>query len=122
LVWIRNPWSSERYTGDYGRASELLTDDVLAQLREQGVHEHALDRANDGDFFMKGEDWDTAWSSVYINYYTQGWYSTYVEGSGRSHTLSFTNPSSQDVIVAGDIYHSRSYAGGMPWSGSTACA
>ena len=109
LIHIRNPWASERYTGDYGRASSLLTDDVLAQLRDQGAPEHSLDRDYDGDFFMKCEDWNTAWSTLFVNSYNQGWYSTSVEGTDTAGStqmeLKFTNPKMQDVMVGGDVWH-----------------
>ena len=30
---------------------------------------------------MRCEDWNIAWSTLYVNSYNQGWYSTSVEGT-----------------------------------------
>ena len=79
---VRNPWSSELYYGDYSdnanssNGSIELSDSDLAWLNENGF-DHT--RANNGEFFMRSEDF-----FAFTNYVTanedvvaKGWHHGY---------------------------------------------
>ena len=80
LVLVRNPWSSELYYGDYSDfprdGSVDLPESDLTWLNENGF-DHT--RANNGEFFMRSEDF-----FAFTNYVTanedvvaKGWYHGY---------------------------------------------
>jgi hypothetical protein len=55
LVYVRNPWSSERYTGPYSDDDKIWTDDL--------VKEAGLTKKDDGKFFMPVEDFKIAFTT-----------------------------------------------------------
>ena len=79
LYKVRNPWHSEKYFGPYsdlGIGSNALLDSDLLWLNENG---HPHEKANDGEFWMRSEDF---YSSAHVVTYNPdvaalGWYHDY---------------------------------------------
>jgi len=123
LVHVRNPWSSERYSGAWGREDSNWTTAMVDELRSKGAPEHALDiNSNDGDFFMNCSDFSTGFRSLMTVPNADGWKSQFVEavegGVNEWRNLYFTNNVQQDVAVAFDFWGLRNYPKGCA-SGST---
>jgi len=81
LVHIRNPWSSEGYTGSWRDSSSYWTSSVKNELRAKGVSDEALDGEDDGHFFMPMNEFKSAFYSFTICRYKSHSVVTYVEGS-----------------------------------------
>ena len=79
LYKVRNPWHSEKYFGPYsdlGIGSNALLDSDLLWLNENG---YPHEKANDGEFWMRSEDF---YSSAHVVTYNPdvaalGWYHDY---------------------------------------------
>ena len=63
LVKLRNPWSSEAWSGDWSRDSDLWTDEFKQEVGEVGE--------NDGIFFISIEDYYSTWRLTTINLDTE---------------------------------------------------
>ena len=61
LIKIRNPWSSEKYTGPWSDSDSRWTDDFKSQV------DHV--DANDGIFFMDSEDFHMAYYKFAVVHY-----------------------------------------------------
>jgi len=81
LVHMRNPWSSEIYSGSWRDGSSYWTQSVKNQLRAKGVEQGALDGEDDGHFFMPLHEFHSGFNSFTICEYKAGRVATYVEGS-----------------------------------------
>lgn len=63
---MRNPWSSEKFTGNWSKDSPLWTDALKKEVGETSE--------NDGIFFMSIEDYMAQVAYTEFNYDTTDWH------------------------------------------------
>lgn len=67
LVKLRNPWGDVEWAGDWSDTSELWTEEIRQQIRDQGIIvEEAKD---DGIFWMSFEDFKKFFDDFDVNKY-----------------------------------------------------
>jgi len=103
LARVRNPWSSERYTGPWSDKSDLWTD----KLKKEAGYVNA----NDGAFFMNFKDYaEEFWgTSVALYQKYEGFQQINVEQKTRTVTYTVTNPSEQELYIVGETYSGRNF-------------
>lgn len=117
---MRNPWSSEKFTGDWSSTSTLWTEELKAEVGE--------DLANDGVFFMTVEDYTMLFSHTMFSFDTTGWYNasflklddnSQAENPGvksncgpecTNHSLTLTSAVDQTVYLTAHTWDKRGIA------------
>lgn len=100
---MRNPWSSERYTGAWSDSSSLWTD---AARKEVG-----LVKANDGAFFLPFDTYVTYFwgASVSIWHTYAGYQQINTKQTAWAVDYTVTNPTAQELYVVAETYSDRNY-------------
>jgi len=117
---MQNPWSSERFHGNWSDASDLWT--------QQFKDEAGWTSADDGVFFMSFEDYFNQCSETYFNVDTSDWYhdsflmlndNSQAQNPGRyswcgssctRHVLTLTSSVDQDVYLTAHTWDDRCMA------------
>jgi hypothetical protein len=109
LIKIRNPWSSERYTGPWSDSDTRWTADFKSQV--------GLVVANDGTFFIDSADFHKAYYTFAVVHY-KDWKTTSKKITSVKQSTAtkfeFSNPVAQSFALSLDGLQAR-------WFPSTAC-
>jgi hypothetical protein len=103
LAKVRNPWASERYTGDWGDSSSKWTAAFKKEVN--------FTSGNDGTFFMPFDTYVTYYWGVSIAAYQpwKGFAQQNIKQNVRSTTWTITNPSEQEMNVVAETYSDRNF-------------
>lgn len=103
LAKVRNPWASERYTGDWGDSSSKWTEAFKKEVN--------FTKGNDGTFFMPFKTYVTYYWGVSIAAYQpwKGFAQQNIKQNVRSTTWTITNPAEQELNVVAETYSDRNF-------------